>query len=109
MYCDSRSMLYLPYKRDEEREAGQLIVDMFELVPAKVAPEVVAKDVKLIYDPSTKELMEIVKMRRSWNAQMNASEAGGGPISLPQNTRYWRRFAPIKPLSWRCSSVFHSG
>ncbi len=37
------------------------MVDMFELVlPAKVAPEVVAKDVKLIYDPSTKELVEMV-------------------------------------------------
>ena len=37
------------------------MVDMFELVlPAKVAPEVVAKDVKLIYDPATKELVEMV-------------------------------------------------
>ena len=37
------------------------MVDMFELVlPAKVAPEVVQKDVKLIYDPSTKELVEMV-------------------------------------------------
>ena len=37
------------------------MVDMFELVlPAKVAPEVVEKDVKLIYDPSTKELVEMV-------------------------------------------------
>jgi hypothetical protein len=37
------------------------MVEMFELVlPAKVAPEVVAKDVKLIYDPTTKELVEMV-------------------------------------------------
>src|SRR5262245_62353422 len=37
------------------------MVDMFELVlPAKVAPEVVKKDVKLIYDPATKELAQVI-------------------------------------------------
>ena len=47
VYGDSRSMMYLPYKQDQEAEARKLMVDMFELVlPAKVAPEVVAKDVK---------------------------------------------------------------
>ncbi len=61
VYGDSRSMMYLPYKQDEEPQARQLMVDMFELVlPAKVSPEVVAKDVKMIYDPSTKELVEMV-------------------------------------------------
>src|SRR3974390_2209412 len=61
VYGDSRSMMYLPYRQDQEAEARKLMVDMFELVlPAKVAPEVVAKDVKLIYDPSTKELVEMV-------------------------------------------------
>src|SRR5271157_5525532 len=61
VYGDSRSMMYLPYKQDEEPQARQLMVDMFELVlPVKVAPEVVEKDVKLIYDPSTKELVEMV-------------------------------------------------
>jgi len=61
VYGDSRSMMYLPYKQDQEAEARKLMVDMFELVlPAKVAPEVVQKDVKLIYDPKTKELVEMV-------------------------------------------------
>src|SRR5208283_484938 len=61
VYGDSRSMMYLPYKQDQEAEARKLMVDMFELVlPAKVAPEVVAKDVKLIYDPKTKELVEMI-------------------------------------------------
>src|SRR5271167_1646281 len=61
VYGDSRSMMYLPYKQSEEAQARELMVDMFELVlPAKVAPEVVQKDVKLIYDPSTKELVEMV-------------------------------------------------
>jgi len=61
VYGDSRSMMYLPYKSDQETEARQLMVDMFELVlPAKVAPEVVKKDVKLIYDPATKELTQVI-------------------------------------------------
>ncbi len=37
------------------------MVDMFELVlPEKVSEEVVKKDVKLIYDPATQELVQIV-------------------------------------------------
>ena len=54
-------MMYLPYKQDQEPEARQLMIDLFELVlPAKVAPELVKKHVKLIYDPATKELVEMV-------------------------------------------------
>src|SRR5205823_6397626 len=32
VYGDSRSMMYLPYKADQEAEARDLMVDMFELV-----------------------------------------------------------------------------
>ena len=54
-------MMYLPYKADQEAEARQLMVDMFELVvPAKVSQEMVNKYVKLTYDPATKELVQIV-------------------------------------------------
>ena len=61
VYGDSRSMMYLPYKQDQEAEARQLMVDMFELVlPAKVAPEVVDKYVKLTYDPSNNELVQMI-------------------------------------------------
>src|SRR5712675_480181 len=61
VYGDSRSMMYLPYKEEERDSAVKLMVDMFELVlPAKVSQEVVAKDVKLTYDPNTKELVQIV-------------------------------------------------
>src|SRR5229473_8590510 len=60
VYGDSRSMMYLPYKQDQEAEARQLMVDMFELVlPAKVSQAVVDKNVKLTYDPSNKELMQM--------------------------------------------------
>ena len=49
VYGDSRSMMYLPYKQDQEAEARKLMVDMFELVlPARVADAVVQKDVKLV-------------------------------------------------------------
>lgn len=61
VYGDSRSMMYLPPTSDQREEAVKLVVDMFELVmPEKIAEEVVRKDVKLIYDPATKELVQIV-------------------------------------------------
>ena len=61
VYGDSRSMMYLPYKADQEAEARQLMVDMFDLVlPAKVSQEMVNKHVKLTYDPVTRELIQIV-------------------------------------------------
>jgi predicted phosphohydrolase len=61
VYGDSRSMMYLPYKQDQEAEARKLIVDMFELVvPLSAADALVRKDVKLTYDPATKELVRMV-------------------------------------------------
>ncbi len=61
VYGDSRSMMYLPYKADQEPQARQLMVDMFELVlPGKVATETVDKAVKLVYDPDTHELVQVV-------------------------------------------------
>jgi len=61
VYGDSRSMMYLPYKQEEEPQTRELVTDMFELVlPEKVADEVVKKDVKLIYHPETHELVEMV-------------------------------------------------
>jgi hypothetical protein len=61
VYGDSRSMMYLPYKSSQREEAIKLMVDMFDLVfPEKVAEAVVRRDVKLIYDPATDELTQIV-------------------------------------------------
>ena len=61
VYGDSRSMMYLPYQSDQEADARQLMVDIFDLVlPEKVSEEVVQKYVKLTYDPATKELVQIV-------------------------------------------------
>src|SRR5262249_19671558 len=61
VYGDSRSMMYLPYKASQEADARRLMTDMFELVlPEKYAAGVVEKDVKLVYDPSTHELVQMV-------------------------------------------------
>ncbi len=61
VFGDSRSMMYLPYKSSQREEAIKLMVDMFDLVfPEKVAEAVVRRDVKLIYDPATDELAQIV-------------------------------------------------
>ncbi len=59
-YGDSRPMMYLPSKEGNP-DLNQLFVEMFGLVmPEKIAEEVVKKDVKLIFDPATKELIQIV-------------------------------------------------
>jgi Calcineurin-like phosphoesterase len=61
VYGDSRSMMYLPYRASQEADARKLMVDMFDLVlPEKVAAGVVQKYVKLIYDPSSHELVQLV-------------------------------------------------
>jgi hypothetical protein len=61
VYGDSRSMMYLPYKASQEADARKLMVDMFDLVlPEKYAEGQVDKYVKLIYDPTSHELVQIV-------------------------------------------------
>jgi len=54
-------MMYLPHKAGQEAEARKLMVDIFELaVPPEFAEGVVQKSVKLTYDPTTKELVQMV-------------------------------------------------
>jgi Calcineurin-like phosphoesterase len=61
VYGDSRSMMYLPFRADQEADARQIMVEIFELVfPQKTAQAVVQKDVKFIYDPATHELVQVV-------------------------------------------------
>ena len=53
-------MMYLPFKEGAP-QLSQLFLDMFGLVmPEKLAEEVVARDVKLTFDPVTDELIQIV-------------------------------------------------
>src|SRR5262245_19613446 len=57
---DSRPMMYLPPK-DSKPDLVKLFVEMFGLVmPEKIVEEVVKKDVKMIFDPATKELINII-------------------------------------------------
>jgi hypothetical protein len=56
---DSRPMMYLPYKQGQPQPYN-LFVDMFGLVlPQKVSEEVVKKYCKFVYDPVTKDLIQI--------------------------------------------------
>ena len=53
---DTRPMMYLPLKEGQP-DLNKFFVEMFGLVmPEKVAEAVVARDVKMIFDPVTKEL-----------------------------------------------------
>jgi hypothetical protein len=57
---DSRPMMYLPVK-EGRTDLVELFVEMFGLVmPEKVAEAVVKRDVKMIFDPVTKELKQVV-------------------------------------------------
>jgi len=59
-YGDSRPMMFLPVK-DGQPDLVKLFVEMFGLVmPEKIAEEVVKKDVKMIFDPATKELIKVI-------------------------------------------------
>ena len=59
-YGNSRPMMYLPYKEGSP-DVTQAFVELFGLVmPDKVAEELVKRDVKLTFDPATKELIQVV-------------------------------------------------
>src|SRR6201992_1450726 len=57
---DTRPMMYLPLKEGQP-DISKFFVEMFGLVmPEKVAEAVVAKDVKMIFDPVTKDLIRVI-------------------------------------------------
>ncbi|MET4204707.1 MULTISPECIES: hypothetical protein [unclassified Bradyrhizobium] len=57
---DTRPMMYLPLKEGQP-DLNKFFVEMFGLVmPEKVAEAVVAKDVKMIFDPVTKDLIKVI-------------------------------------------------
>ena len=104
IYGDSRSMMYLPYKLDQREEATKLLVDMFNLVlPEKVSEEVVKRDVKLIYDPATGELLQIVMPFMTRSEVMTSD---GGPGLGHRSFGRGRETAPRRapddvPAAWR--------
>jgi hypothetical protein len=61
LHPTNRAGLAAPCDRGDRTEARKLMVEMFDLVlPEKVSEEVVQKYVKLIYGPTTKELVQMV-------------------------------------------------
>src|SRR5262245_24378786 len=59
-FGDSRPSMYLPVK-DGKPDLAKIFVEMFDLVmPEKIAEEVVKRDVKIIFDPTTKELIRVI-------------------------------------------------
>jgi hypothetical protein len=61
VFGDSRSMMYLPSRESQAAETKKDLVDMFEIaMPEKLAEGAVQKHVKLTYDPTSRELLQIV-------------------------------------------------
>src|SRR5439155_1771938 len=60
VYGDSRSMMVLPDRADQEAEARKVMVEMFALAVPENAREIVKKHVRFTYDRATRELAEIV-------------------------------------------------
>ena len=59
-YGDSRSMMYLPYKKADTAKIQGLVSQLFALILGeKIALELVKKDVKLTFDPETEMLTDI--------------------------------------------------
>lgn len=59
-YGDSRSMMYMPYKKADTAKIQSLISQLFALILGeKIALDLVKKDVKLTFDPVTEELTGI--------------------------------------------------
>jgi predicted phosphohydrolase len=57
---DTRPMMYLPYKEGNP-DLVRMFVEMFGLaMPERVAEEVVKRDVRLTFDPVSKDLIQIV-------------------------------------------------
>jgi hypothetical protein len=60
-YGDSRSMMYLPYQESEKAEAQKLMVDLFSIAMPEVLSEIVVRrKVKMFYDPTSRELVQLV-------------------------------------------------
>jgi len=60
VYGDSRSMLFLPYREDQQADARRYLADIYDLMLSeKMAAEEVDKDARLTYDPANHELLQI--------------------------------------------------
>ena len=79
-------MMYLPLKEGQP-DLNKFFVEMFGLVmPEKVAEAVVAKDVKMIFDPATKDLIKVVMPFESKTEVMTLTVDKGWVTEHPLKT-----------------------
>lgn len=77
VYGDSRSMLFLPYREDQQAEARRYLADIYDLMLSeKMAAEEVDKDARLTYDPANHELLQIDTPLQGKRATLTSTKAG---------------------------------
>jgi len=100
VYGDSRSLLFLPYRQEQEAEARRYLADIYELALSETAAtNIVAEDAKFIYDPATHELLQIdaplhdkhatLKFDKGWITEATLED----PHNLPGVHRTFFRLA----------------
>lgn len=80
-YGDSRSMMYLPYKKAETEKIQGLVSQLFALILGEnIALELVKKDVKLTFDAETEELIGIEMPHYTKSEVARLSFRDGWPV-----------------------------
>jgi len=113
-YGDARTMIYVPYKQEQDAEARHLLAGMFNLVmPEKAAEDLVAKSIQMRYDPNTHDLTAIIEpyMSSSEVAHLRVdngwvTEAAVEDTKL--NPGVWIPFYRQMALDWVASGVVTS-
>ena len=113
-YGDARTMIYVPYKQEQDAEARHLLAGMFNLVmPQKAAEDLVAKSIQMRYDPVTHDLTAIIEpyMSSSEVAHLRVdngwvTEAAVEDTKL--NPGVWIPFYRQMALDWVASGVVTS-
>ena len=109
---DTRPMMYLPFKEGNP-DLVRLFVEMFGLVmPEQVAEEVVKRDIKMIFDPATKDLIQVIMPFMSKTEVMTLSvDQGWGYPSHGRGREIASRRAPgnVPARGWRLGGARDRG
>ena len=113
-YGDARTMIYVPYKADQDAEARHLLAGMFNLVmPQKAAEDLVAKSIQLRYDPVTHDLTAIIEpyMSSSEVAHLRVDKGWVTEAAVEDtklNPGVWIPFYRMMALDWVAREVVKS-
>ena len=113
-YGDARTMIYVPYKENQDAEARHLLAGMFNLVmPQKAAEDLVAKAIKLRYDPVTHDLTAIIEpyMSSSEVAHLRVDKGWVTEAAVEDtklNPGVWIPFYRQMALDWVAGEVVKS-